>query len=93
MITSYTYSYLYISLCLGVTNSSSIDKISDFKIRRDHQKFSYERHDYESVDERVYLRLCPEKQRKKNSGSEGLYIEAQNSHINICHLLPSVTNW
>ena len=38
-----------------------------FKIRRDHQKNSYERRDYESVDERAYLKLCPEKQRKKES--------------------------
>ena len=37
------------------------------------KKFSYERCDYESVDE-AYLRLCPEKLRKKkkNSGSKGL---------------------
>ena len=40
---------------------------------RSHQKISYERHEYESVDERAYLRLCPEKLRKKkNSGSKGL---------------------
>ena len=29
---------------------------------------SYERRAYESVDKRVYLRLCPEKRRKKEFG-------------------------
>ena len=38
----------------------------DFKIRRDHQKISYERRDYESVDEnRAFLRLRAEKTKKK----------------------------
>ena len=29
------------------------------------EKISYERRAYESVDEKTYLRLCPEKRRKK----------------------------
>ena len=29
------------------------------------KKISYERRDYESVDEKAYLRLCPEKLRIK----------------------------
>ena len=29
------------------------------------EKISYERCAYESVDERAYLRLCPEKRQKK----------------------------
>ena len=45
---------------------------SDFNSRRGHQKNSYDRRDYESVDEKVYLRLCPEKRWKKNSGWKGL---------------------
>ena len=37
------------------------------------KKISYERRDYESVDEKAYLGLYPEKLRKKkNSGSKGL---------------------
>ena len=30
--------------------------------------FSYDRRDYESVNEKTYLRLCPEKRRKKEFG-------------------------
>ena len=29
------------------------------------EKIAYERRAYESVDQRAYLRLCPEKRRKK----------------------------
>ena len=39
------------------------------------KKISYERRDYESVDEKAYLSLCPEKLQKKkkqNQGSRGL---------------------
>ena len=44
----------------------------DFNLRRDHKK-SYDRRDYESVDEKkAYLRLCPEKNDHKNSGGNGL---------------------
>ena len=46
---------------------ASFSKTFDFNFRSDHQKkISYERRDYESVDEKsIYLRLCPEKRRKK----------------------------
>ena len=47
---------------------ASLSKNFDFNLRRDHQKISYERRDYESVDERAYLRLCPEKLRKREFG-------------------------
>ena len=36
----------------------------DFKIRRDHEKISYERRAYESVDSKIY--------EKNNSGHKGL---------------------
>ena len=36
------------------------------------KKNSYERRNYESVDERAYLRLSPENYEKKNSSSKGL---------------------
>ena len=37
------------------------------------KNISYERRDYESVDEKSLSRLCPEKRRKKrNSGGKGL---------------------
>ena len=44
----------------------------DFNLRRDHEKNSYERRDYESADEKsLSYRLCPDKLRKKkNSGSK-----------------------
>ena len=38
-----------------------IKKFDDFNLRRDHQKISYERHDYEFIDKKAYLGLCPEK--------------------------------
>ena len=34
--------------------------------------FLYERRNYESVDEKDYLRLCPENDERENSGSKGL---------------------
>ena len=37
----------------------------DFKIRRDHQKNSYERRDYESVDENSLLGYVPKNDEKK----------------------------
>ena len=36
------------------------------------KKISHERRDYESVDERSYLKLCHEKLRKETSCSDGL---------------------
>ena len=48
---------------------ASFSETFDFNLRRDHQKNSYERLDYESVDEKSLFRLCHE---KKNSGGKGL---------------------
>ena len=45
-----------------------LSKNFNFNLRRDHQKNSYERRDYESVDEKS---LRPEKQRKKIIIQEG----------------------
>ena len=39
-------------LCPSVTNSSLICQNFDFKMSRDHKKISYERRDYETVDEK-----------------------------------------
>ena len=39
----------------------------DFNLRRDHQKISFERRDYESVDEPI-LGYVPENDEKKKSG-------------------------
>ena len=41
------------------------DQNFDFKIRIDHQKISYERRVYESVDIAAYLRLYLKNRRKK----------------------------
>ena len=41
----------------------------DFNLRRDHQKISFERRVYESVDEKSYV---PKNDEKKNSGGNGL---------------------
>ena len=52
-----------------VTNCQNFD----FKIWRDHQKISYERRDYESVDEKKpILSYVLKNDEKKNSGSKGL---------------------
>ena len=53
-----------------------LPKISILILRRDHQiKISYERCDYESLDEKsLSYRLCPEKLQKNNSGSKGLTV-------------------
>ena len=49
----------------------------DSKIRRDHQKISYERRDYESVDEKKpILGYVLKNYEKKNSGTKGLKIKA-----------------
>ena len=37
-----------------------------------YKKIFYESGNYESVDEKAYLWLCPEKIKKKNSGFKGL---------------------
>ena len=54
----------------------SIRKNFDFNLRRDHQKKnSYERRDYESVDEKSlsYIGYVPKNhEQKNNSGSKGL---------------------
>ena len=50
----------------------SFSKTFDFNLRRDHQKFSYERRDYESVDEEPILGYVPKNDEKKNSGGKGL---------------------
>ena len=49
----------------------SNDRNFKYILRRDHQKNSYERRDYESVDEKAYLRLCTEKRQKKNLVHKG----------------------
>ena len=44
----------------------------DHKIRRDHEKISHERRDYEAVDEKnLILRYVPKNDGNKNSGSKG----------------------
>ena len=42
-------------------------KIIDSNLRWGPKKNPYERRDYESVDEKSLLRLCPEKRRKNNN--------------------------
>ena len=49
----------------------ALSKNFNFNLRMDPQKNSYERRDYESVDDRTYLRLCPEKLRKKIQERKG----------------------
>ena len=69
---------------------ASFSKTFYFNFRRDHQKISNERRDYESVDEKSLSWLCPEKRQKKKSGSKGL------SRLNVkilsvfCELVPSI---
>ena len=50
---------------------ASLSKNFDFNLRRDHQKTSYERRHYESVDEPV-IGYVPKNYEKNNSGSKGL---------------------
>ena len=45
--------------------SARIGQISILKLQGIIKKISYERRDYELVDEKTYLRLCLEKLRKK----------------------------
>ena len=46
-----------------------------FNLRRDHQKISFERRDYESVDEKSLSLAMPRKtMKKKNSGGKGLML-------------------
>ena len=57
----------------SVLDIGSLAKKINFNLERDPQKISYERLDYESVDEKsLYLKLCHENRRKKNSGINGL---------------------
>ena len=52
-----------------------VSQIFDFNnLRKDHQKNSFKRGDYESVDDKSYLRPCPENQREINSGGRELII-------------------
>ena len=45
----------------------------DFNLRRDHQKISYERRDYDSVDEKnLSWAMSRKTKKKKNSGHKGL---------------------
>ena len=45
----------------------------DFNLRSDHKKIYYERHDYESVDEKSLCIYVPKNDEKKNnSGLKGL---------------------
>ena len=53
--------------------SARIDKISILKLEGIIKKISYERRDYESVEEKSLSQLCLEKLRKKkNSGTKVL---------------------
>ena len=57
--------------------SARIGKISILKLEGIIKKISYERRDYESVDEKsLSLRLCLEKLQKKNSGTKGLKLKS-----------------
>ena len=49
-------------------------KILNFNLRRDHQKISYERRDYESVDKKRLSWAMSRKTTKKKSGSKGLKV-------------------
>ena len=65
------YSYMlalvcYIKPLLPIAHKSArIGKISIIKIRRDHQRNSYERLDYESVDEKSLSYVMSQKNTKK----------------------------
>ena len=62
-----------------------LSKNFDFKLRRDHQKIFYERCDYVSVDEKAYLRPCPEKRENVNSGGKRLKKIHRKAEVwNIC---------
>ena len=52
----------------SVHKSEQMAKIMILKLEGIIKKISYERREYESVDEqkRIHLRLCPGKRRKKN---------------------------
>ena len=47
----------------------------DFKIKRDYQKISYERREYESVDEKSLSYTMCSKKTKKKSGSKVLIVK------------------
>ena len=44
-----------------------------FNSRRDRQKISYERGDYESVDEKILSCYVPKNDDKKNAGGKALF--------------------
>ena len=52
--------------------SARIDKISILKLKGIIKKISYERRDYESVDEKSLSKAMSQKTTKKNSGTKGL---------------------
>ena len=52
--------------------SARIDQNFDSKIKRDYHKISYERRDYESVDEKSLSKTVSKNYEKENSGTKGL---------------------
>ena len=63
--------YCFNPLLPNVPQRERLAKIFDFNLRRDHQKISYERRDYESVDEKSIFGYVP-KNCEENSGGKGL---------------------
>ena len=56
--------------------NAQIGKVSILKLEGIINKIFYERRDYESADEKAYLRLCREKNyERQNSGTKGLNFE------------------
>ena len=67
------YNFLFIPLLPIAYKSARIDKISNLKLEGIIKKDSYERRDYESVEEKSLSQaICLEKLWKKNSGTKGL---------------------
>ena len=62
---------------------ASFSKTFDSNIRRIIKKISYERREYESVDEKSlsYLGYVPKNDGKMNSGSKGL---KENENLHLC---------
>ena len=56
---------------------ASFSKTFDFNFRRDHQKISYERRDYESVEEKSLLGYAPKNDEKENSGGKDKMISTR----------------
>ena len=69
---------MYINPLLPIAHKSArIDKISILKLEGIIKKISYERRDYESVDEKSLSKAMSRKTaEKKNSGTKGLKILA-----------------